>query len=410
MARNVSIVVVALGGYGLVYLEGLMDHRKDENVTIVGGVDPEPERCTRLSELRARGVPVYGSLEDFYSHHQADLAIISSPIHLHCEQTCLALSKGSNVLCEKPLGAVVQEGAQMIRARNTARKFVAIGYQWSFTETIQALKRDIAAGLFGAPLRFKTIALWPRDESYYRRNNWAGAQRDPEGRWVLDSPANNALAHYLHNMFYLLGERVDTSARPRRAVAELYRANDIENFDTFAARFLTEHGTEVLFYGSHAVEEEVGPRIEYEFERAKVTYVGWHTEFVARWHDGREKSYGAPDSHYLEKMWQAISAVRTGAAPVCGIEAALAHTLAINGMHESAPEIVDLPREMVTTKGEPGRRLTYAPAVGQCLAEAFERNVLPSEMQVPWAVPGKEINLEGYTFFPGGTSPKGGQL
>lgn len=400
MTKNVSVVIVALGGYGLVYLEGLLDHPRDTDFTIVGGVDPEPERCTRLGELRSMGVPVYGSMEEFYAVHQADLAIISSPIHLHCEQTCLALSKGSNVLCEKPLGATVQEGAEMIRARDAAGRFVSIGYQWSFTETIQGLKRDIRAGLFGAPVRLKTVALWPRDESYYRRNNWAGAQRDAQGRWILDSPANNALAHYLHNMLYVLGDRVDTSARPKRVVAELYRANEIENFDTFATRLYTEHGVEILFYGSHAVEEEVGPRIIYEFEEATVTYNGWHTEFVARWHDGREKSYGAPDAHYLEKMWQAILGVRTGAAPFCGIEAALGHTLAINGMHESVPEIVDLPKEMVCVKGEVGKRLTYAPLVGQCMMEAFERNLLPSEMGVPWAVLGREIDLEGYTFFP----------
>ncbi len=400
MAKNVSVVLVALGGYGLVYLEGLLDRRKDPEVTIVGGVDPEPERCSRLDELRALGVPVFACLEDFYAAHKADLAIISSPIQLHCQQTCSALSQGSHVLCEKPLGATIQEGARMLAARDAAGRFVSIGYQWSFTETIQQLKHDIAAGLFGAPVRFKTIALWPRDESYYRRNDWAGRQRDNQGRWVLDSPANNALAHYLHNMFYLLGERPESSARPRRVVAELYRANQIENFDTFAARLTTEQGVEVLFYGSHAVPEEIGPRIVYEFEQATVTYAGWHSEFVAKWRTGEEKSYGAPDAHYLEKMWKAIASVRSGEPPLCGIEAALAHTLAINGMHESMPDIVALPRELVQTSGEPGKRLTYAQAVAQCLLEAFERNALPSEMGAPWAVRGREIDLQSYTSFP----------
>jgi len=31
---------------------------------------------------------------------------------------------------------------------------------------------------------------------------------------VLDSPVNNATAHYLHNMFYVLGHATDASAMP----------------------------------------------------------------------------------------------------------------------------------------------------------------------------------------------------
>ncbi len=410
MAENVTVVVVALGGYGMVYLEGLLDRKVDPHVTIVGGVDPEPERCTRLAELRGLGVPIYATLEEFYAAHEADLAIISSPIQLHCPQTCLALQHGSHVLCEKPLGATVQEGAEMIRAREEAQRFVSIGYQWSFTRTIQQLKHDVRSGELGAPLRLKTIALWPRDESYYKRNSWAGKQLDSQGRWVLDSPANNALAHYLHNMLYILGEHVDTSVRPTRVVAELYRANDIQNFDTFAARIYTEVGAEVLFYGSHAVDEEVGPLMCYEFEKATVTYSGWHSEFVARWRDGRQKSYGAPDPDYLDKMWQAIASVRSGDKPVCGIEAAMAHTLCINGMQESMGDIVSLPSSMVLTKGEPGKRLTYAPAVGQGLLQAYEQNALPSELGLEWAVRGEEVELGGYTSFPRSPNRKGNPL
>ena len=400
MAENVNVVVVALGGYGMVYLEGLLDRKVDPDVTIVGGVDPEPERCTRLAELRGLGVPIYAALEEFYAAGEADLAIISSPIQLHCAQTCLALQHGSHVLCEMPLGATVQEGGEMIWAREKAQRFVSIGYQWSFTRAIQQLKRDVQSGQLGAPLRLKTIALWPRDESYYKRNDWAGKQLDSQGRWVLDSPANNALAHYLHNMLYILGEQLDTSVRPTRVVAELYRANDIQNFDTFAARIDTEVGAEILFYGSHAVEEEVGPLISYEFEQATVTYSGWHSQFVATWRDGRQKSYGAPDAHYLDKMWQAIASVRSNDKPLCGIEAAMAHTLCINGMQESMVDIVPLPKKMVLIKGEPGKRLAYAPVVGQGLLLAYEQNALPRELGLQWAVRGKEVELSGYTSFP----------
>ncbi len=44
--------------------------------------------------------------------------------------------------------------------------------------------------------------------------------RDGKGHWILDSPANNAMAHDLHNMFYILGLTRETSARPARLIRE----------------------------------------------------------------------------------------------------------------------------------------------------------------------------------------------
>jgi len=320
---TVTIAIVGLGGYGLVYLEGLLDKKRDNDFKIVAGIDPEPHRCTRLQELQNMKVPIFHSLAEFYKHGTADLVISSAPIQMHCPQTCLALSYGSNVLCEKPLGATIQEAAEMIKYRDNAGKFVAIGYQWSFSDTIQKLKKDIQDGVLGAPKRFKTVTLWPRDEAYYTRNTWAGKQKDEYNHWVLDSPANNALAHYLHNMFYILGEEVDKSARPATVEAELYRANPIENFDTFAMRAITESGVEILFYGCHACEREMGPIISYEFENATVAYSGLGSDMIARFKNGSQKNYGTPDVEQVKKMWDAMRAVRTGEKIVCGIEASI---------------------------------------------------------------------------------------
>ena len=399
MEKEVTIALVGLGGYGLVYLEGLLDAPKDTAFRIVGGIDPEPHRCTRLPELDRMGVPVYATMEDFYRQHRADLVIISSPIHKHCQQTCFALEQGSDVLCEKPLGATIQEARQMIETKNRCNKFVAIGYQWSFSKSIQKLKKDIRAGIFGRPVRLKTIALWPRDEQYYHRNNWAGKLRDESGAWVLDSPANNALAHYLHNMFYILGREIDQSAQPATVTAELYRANDIENYDTVASRIYTENGVEILFYGSHAVENQHGPIIQYEFEKATVSYAGLFSEMVVRFKDGSQRSYGCPDDEQVKKMWDSIKAVRTRENVVCGPEAASAQTLCINGMQESMPRIVDFPQELVHEKGEPGKRLHYVSGLEEGLIKCFRHNKLASELEFEWSKPGKEVDLRNYEKF-----------
>jgi predicted dehydrogenase len=92
----------------------------------------------------------------------------------------------------------------MIKARDQANKFVSIGYQLSFSEEIQNLKRDIRSGIFGKPKRFKS----PRSENYYSRG-WAGKMKDNQGNIVMDSVSNNATSHQIHNMFYVLGNAID---------------------------------------------------------------------------------------------------------------------------------------------------------------------------------------------------------
>ena len=125
----VDIVLVGIGGYGGNYVNELLDKRSDD-CRIVGVVDPFATNCARLSELLELGVEVYDDLDTFYQDHEADLAVVSSPIALHCRQTCKCLEHDTNVLCEKPLAGSVEDGMAMAKAEERSDGFVAIGYQW----------------------------------------------------------------------------------------------------------------------------------------------------------------------------------------------------------------------------------------------------------------------------------------
>lgn len=398
----VHLALVAIGGYGLTYLNGLFDKIPADRYIIDGVVDPFPKNCARLAELQAKQIPIYPTLREFYRHHNTELVIISSPIQNHATDTQLALAHGSHVLCEKPLGGAIQEVALVQQAAARCQRFVAIGYQWSYNQAILNLKKDIQAGVFGAPKKLKSLVLWPRDEKYFHRNSWAGKKADAHGNWILDSPINNAAAHYLHNMFYVLGKTATTSARPIRVQAELYRANAIENFDTAALRCFTEENVEILFYASHAVKEDSGLVFHYEFEQARVTYSLSDPVIRAKFHDGKVKEYGDPDARYLQKLWDCLDAVRSGAELPCGLQAAASQTLCVNGAQDSMPEIVAFPNMLVQTIGEEGSRLTFVQGLDRVLQNCYEKTLLPSERCIPWSKKGEEIDLRNYTYYPGG--------
>ena len=395
---KITIALAGIGGYGDVYLDALMHDPRAAGGRLVGVIEPMPHRCRRLDVLRERGIGVYPTLEVLFDSAAVpvDLVMIAAPIHFHAPLTCSALRHGANVLCEKPLAGTLADGLRMGAAeRASGGRFVGIGYQWSYSDAVQALKRDVLAGVLGRPVRMKTIALFPRARSYFGRNDWAGRIRTAGGAGVLDSPANNAAAHYLHNMLYLLGPTREQSAVPASVQAELYRANDIENYDTIALRALTADGTEVLFYSSHAVPVRQGPVCTLEFERATVEYdAGGSGSFVARFRDGRVREYGDPNLDRNRKIWDAIDASRTGAPMACGIQAALAHTACVVAAQGSVPEVHPLPQPMRKMVEVDGEVIVCIDGLARTLLDCYARSVLTAEYDhLPWARPGTRVDV-----------------
>lgn len=244
MDQKISVVLVGISGYGNIYLHELLHH--DDKTLIHGVVDINPVKSDYYNQIIERGIPVFKSLKEFYEQTSADLAIIATPIHFHKEQSCYAMLHGSHVLCEKPISGNPDDINEMIKIRNKTGKFLSIGFNWSFTDSIQRLKQDILSGLFGQEKRVKSLVSWPRNDDYYSRSPWAGKKYNTNGDIIFDSIANNAAAHFLHNMFYLLGDTITNSCTLKDVTAELYRANKIETFDTCFARLHSIDETEIL--------------------------------------------------------------------------------------------------------------------------------------------------------------------
>jgi len=403
MPSEVSVVLVGIGGYGNLYVEALINEWQERGVKIVGAVDPKPENCRHYEKLKELDIPFFQFLEDFYAKYKADLAVISSPIHFHSEQTCLALENGSHVLCEKPAAPTIQEVKKMIEVRDRTGKFVSIGYQWSNNRAIYELKKDIMAGVFGKATQFKTIILWPRNDDYYQRASWSGKIKDSNGKWILDSVASNATAHYIHNMFYVLGSQLDRSAVPVEVEAELYRANNIENFDTAAIRAYTEEGVELLYFGSHAIKEQLDPVFCYQFENATVVFGDPAIEetssnIVAFFNDGTKKNYGNPFEEVIRKLWIAVDAVRGKAQIPCGLEAASSQVICINAVQESINPVA-FPSNMIKRLEE--KKLTWVEGLAETFKECYDAGKMPSELGVSWAKLGKKIDVRGYDYFKG---------
>lgn len=398
--KPVNVLLAGIGGYGAAYLRPLLSARGEGRCRLIGVADPHPQNCPDLQELHDRRVNVFTDYHEMLRRSpEAELVCLSTPIHLHAPQTIAALRAGMDVLCEKPLAGGLADGRRMVEAAESRPdRFVAIGYQWSFTSTIRRLKEDILAGRLGRPLRFRTWVSFPRGFKYFARNTWAGRRYAPDGSEVNDSPLNNATSHYLHNLLYLLGDSPTTSALPRALQAELYQVNEVETFDTAALRCEVAGDVEILFYTTHvAPTRHLCGRLE--FEHATIDY-GWDQgdrRFVARFRDGRTVDYGDPDEEREEKIWQCVDAVRTRQPIACGPRAALAQTACVAAARASCDPALPIPARFVRevqTDGE-GGFMRCVEEMGPLLANAFEAALLPSELErVPWTAPGRLVAVE----------------
>jgi len=373
MSDKVKILLVGIGGYAATYVNPLLDGVRDD-CEIVGCADPFPNSCKRLEEIKERGIPLFSDMKEFFEAGlKADLAVITTPINFHSSQIKLALANGCQVLCEKPLCGDIADIPSLIEARDAAGKYVAIGYQWSHADAILAMKKDIMDGLYGAPVLMKTLVLWPRGYAYYKRGSgWAGKLRAPNGDLILDSVANNATAHYLHNILFVLGDAVDKAAMPKKLDASLWRVNNIENYDTCSIEMEFENGGRGLFIVSHATDRNLNPVFDYQFEKGRIVFEEGADRKIIRGilADGTEKIYGDPFADGTNKLWRAVDAVRDPSVkPVCGLEAATPHAQCI--AQAQAFGITTFPADRITEREDASG--LYVKGLGEALKKAYDK-------------------------------------
>lgn len=376
--KKVKIVCVGIGGYASVYWRALFES-KETNFEVVGAVDPYAESAQYFEEIKNRNIPIYADMSEFYEKHTADLAIITTPIHLHTRQMLYALEHGSNVLCEKPLSGVSSDAEIIERRAAELGKFVMIGYQWSYSPAILALKDDIIAGKFGAPISLKTKILWPRKKEYFTRGSgWAGKLRAKDGTIINDSVAANACAHYIHNMLFVCGE-VGFAAEPKNVKADLLRVNNIENFDNATISFELECGAKCLFVAGHSTKIQSNPMFEYKFERGTVKYDENVKDIVAYFEDGEEKHYGNPFAGGSDGRKSRIAiegCLNPDFKPVCSPYTAAAHTRCIEAT-QTFP-VHQINAEYITDDGA----LLYVDGLAEAMTKCYEDEIMISELDV----------------------------
>jgi len=409
-------VVIGLGGYGLQHIEAVRWLARQGLGKLSGVVALEVDRRARpelVQSLTSEGVKLYLSIEEFLQEGKrtADVLTVPIGIHQHVPVSVTALEAGLHVYCEKPAAATVQEVDVLIAASHRTGKQVAIGFQHMSSVSIRRLKSLVGEGRLGAVRDLTLMCGWPRSLQYFRRNEWTGRLRLGD-HLILDSPANNAHAHYLMNALYLAGPGKGRAATPVKLRAELYRANPIESADTTQLHLTTDTGAHLHVLLTHANGFANGPIMDLRCEGGRAYWQSDEGRAFVRYNDGSTEEFdnrAHPQWRY-DGFRNFVETLAGKARLDCPPEVARAQTLTVNLMHESCSRIVAVASEHVVEVEDwemfpPNTRGTFHRITGldDAMHIAFQERAFLSELGVPWArgIETHEVTGEGYSGFRG---------
>jgi predicted dehydrogenase len=394
--------LVGLGGYAGAMCKHLLKHPPAAGPYLDLKAVYEPNLAPHgdlLAQLHARGVQIMPSYEALLAQQVACIWL-PIPIHLHRPFTEQALAAGKYVLCEKPVAGTVDDVDALIAARDRSGRGVVIGFQDIYDRRQIALKRKLLDGAIGRITSVTLAGCWPRPTSYYQRNNWAGKLRI-DGTFILDSPVNNAMAHFVNLAAFLAGPTLDRSITPTRIEAELYRAYPIENYDTASLRVHSAEGPRLLVLLTHACARSVTPTITLHgsagqctieiFERstlqtpAGTTVVDLHGETR---HDMSQKVAGWVLGESSDE-------------PLATLELSRVHTLIVNGASD-AIRVRTLSPEHFIRHGDPANPQLAIPGIEQAFLDCAARGqTLHESRQFAWTTPPESLDLTEYRHFRG---------
>ncbi|MBL9203708.1 MAG: Gfo/Idh/MocA family oxidoreductase, partial [Opitutaceae bacterium] len=337
--------IIGISGYGRIHLQLAREWAARQEIELAAAVVINPneeEESVRL--LRDSGCRLYAGFEAMFQEESGrlDLCLIPTGIAWHCRMTLAALRAGAHVLVEKPLSGSTAEGRAIQAASVSADRFVAVGFQDIYEPVARDLKARLVAGALGRIRSVRFLGLWPRPPSYFTRNGWAG-KLGVDGVPVLDSPLNNAFAHFVNLGLFLAGSSFAESASARDVEAVLWRTNAIESFDTGVVRATTEAGVQLWFGASHACAATREPEVIVQGERGRAV---WRHErdcvIECEGEAGQRSPLPLTSETRRSMMREVVAKLHRPDTFVCGPEMALHHTDLIERAH-TATRIVPAP-------------------------------------------------------------------
>ena len=254
-----KVAVIGCGNVSVMHFNALRDNPDTE---IVAAADIKPERAD--SKAAEFGAKAYYDFDELLANEKLDALHICTPHYLHTPMAVKALSKGINVLLEKPCSVSVNEIEELRKAEKNSGKQLGICFQNRYNACVREAKKIIDSGEMGRVKSARAFVTWNRNEKYYS-DDWHGTL-DKECGGVLI----NQSIHTMDLVQYLCGKCRKVTAH----VSTDKLKGIIEVEDTASVLLELENGVSAVFYATLAYAENSEVFIEISLEKGKLRLEG----------------------------------------------------------------------------------------------------------------------------------------
>ncbi len=164
--------------------------------------DPLPSRREMAAE--EFGCDTYADWRKMLKRDDLDLVVNAGPSHKHAAWSLECLSKGFNVLCEKPVCRKLKELEALFKEADKRGVLFAVFQNNRYDPVFQKIKQIIDSGVIG-----KVVMIKGRRDNFARRWDWQTLRRYYGGNLM------NTGVHLLDQMIHLIGTEVKPSVTCR---------------------------------------------------------------------------------------------------------------------------------------------------------------------------------------------------
>ena len=245
--------LIGCGGISAVHAHVLEEL---ENTKLIACADVIPERAARY------GCAAYTDWRELLDREKPDAVHICTPHYLHPAMAAEAAKRGIAVFTEKP-PAIDAAGWQLVRQ---AAELVPAGicFQNRYHPHIQACRRFLREGTYGALRGLRAFVTWNRTADYYAAADW-------KGKWATEG-GGALINQAIHTLDLLIGF-LGLPDQAEIALRNHHLKDSIEVEDT-AEIYLRKGDIPALLYASTAYSQDAPVIIELHLEQAVLRLEG----------------------------------------------------------------------------------------------------------------------------------------
>ncbi|MFN8209758.1 MAG: Gfo/Idh/MocA family oxidoreductase [Bacteroidales bacterium] len=162
--------IIGTGGMG-------MGHIEYEGTRLIAACDVDKKHLEQALAAGGNSVKGYHDFRELLANPDVDIVHIATPPHWHGIISKMAAEAGKDIWCEKPMTRTIGEGIKVVEAVNSHGRMFRLNTWFRFKDqfyglgtTVMPLKKLIASGALGWPLKFTVSGVTGYDWKFY----WSG--------------------------------------------------------------------------------------------------------------------------------------------------------------------------------------------------------------------------------------------